>query len=89
MEALALQAPQHRPNQTTARARIAGGALWAGLGWGVWVPAGTPPATVLQLPKSHPMGSGRAVHPPQSALDSGTVGPDTPSRAVAGPFHKL
>ncbi len=70
----------------SARPQQCARALWSGLG-DVVVPVST--CNSPQLPKSHPMGSGRAVQPPQSALDSGTVGPDTPSRAVAGPFHKL
>jgi hypothetical protein len=43
-------------------------------------PGGRPDSTFNspQLSKSTPMGPGRAVQPPQSALDSGTVGPDTP-----------
>ncbi len=81
----------HNIAQTTARAPSKGGGARGGLGRAMLRPGGLPDSTCNspQLPKSHPMGSGRAVQPPQSALDSGTVGLNTSSRAVAGPFHKL
>jgi hypothetical protein len=66
---------------------VAGGAR-CGLGWAMlWCPQGQGLhlLTVLNCLSPTPC----AVQPPQSALDSGTVGPDTPFRAVGGPFHIL
>ncbi len=78
----------HKPKIASARIGADGGAR-CGLGRAMLRPGGLPGGSTFNSPQLSTPGPGRAVQPPQSALDSGTGCPDTPFRAVAGPFHEF